>query len=812
MNRNRKNNTSKRKNIILKTTAIALSAVLGTGSVLPVLAADTDILKDENVYVTLMEDGSVSNVYVVNEFTSVSDSEVTDYGNYNSVKNLTTDSEIAQNGDEVSVDVTKGKFYYQGNMETKDIPWNISISYKLDGKEISASELAGQSGHLEIEIKTSENKNCDSTFFENYLLQATVVLNTELCSNIEADGATAGNVGTDRQLLYNIMADQEKDIKIEADVEDFEMDGITFKGVPMGFDIDKDSIDTDGLKDKTKDIRDAAREFDDGAKDLKDGTKEALDGSEQLSDGAGKLVSGVDTLIEGGNTLNFGSQSLLSGAVDLQSGIKQYTTGTASLIAGMKQYIKGTGQLSAGAKQLEDLEKLGDVTTAVTKLASAVNTNASGKDLTTGSAKLVGGLTEIKKQVDALAVSTSAQQLKALVQGLNEAKTSLDILSSQTSQLAQLVSADAQAAQAVSQSHSAVMASLNEQVNAANQQIAASGADIAAGVNEQIGQVNEQISEKNTQLSSSAQSVNSQIDTAIAAVNAATENGAIDGAQASGIIGQLEASRVSVEGIGNVEEVSAPDTSGITISMPTEDQSTRGAAAQLTGSVDTISGAAEQYQTASGEFAEKAGQINVSDDTENMLGQLQIGIDASLQGATELQAGIAQVASGLTELQKATEKFPEAAKGIEALNSGFKKLQKNNKKLLSGADQLSVSAVSLRKGASSLVSGVSQVSGGITSAVGGMGLLKTGTDTLKTGSNSLSEGLKSLDDGTAELKDGTAEFKEKTSDIDDQIDEEIDDMLNEISGSDYTPVSFVSADNTDIGLVQFAIRTDDINK
>ena len=69
-----------------------------------------------------------------------------------------------------------------------------------------------------------------------------------------------------------------------------------------------------------------------------------------------------------------------------------------------------------------------------------------------------------------------------------------------------------------------------------------------------------------------------------------------------------------------------------------------------------------------------------------------------------------------------------------------------------------------------------------------------------------------MDDGTAELKDGTAEFKEKTSDIDDQIDEEIDDMLNEISGSDYTPVSFVSADNTDIGLVQFAIRTDDIKK
>ena len=31
-----------------------------------------------------------------------------------------------------------------------------------------------------------------------------------------------------------------------------------------------------------------------------------------------------------------------------------------------------------------------------------------------------------------------------------------------------------------------------------------------------------------------------------------------------------------------------------------------------------------------------------------------------------------------------------------------------------------------------------------------------------------------------------------------------------MSGSDYEPVSFISTENTDIGLVQFAIRTSDI--
>ena len=89
---------------------------------------------------------------------------------------------------------------------------------------------------------------------------------------------------------------------------------------------------------------------------------------------------------------------------------------------------------------------------------------------------------------------------------------------------------------------------------------------------------------------------------------------------------------------------------------------------------------------------------------------------------------------------------------------------------------------------------------------------RQGADSLKSGSSDLTDGLKKLDDGAGELKDGTKEFKEKTSDIDQQIDDEIDEMLNKISGSDYTPVSFVSEDNKNIGLVQFAIRTDDIKK
>ena len=88
--------------------------------------------------------------------------------------------------------------------------------------------------------------------------------------------------------------------------------------------------------------------------------------------------------------------------------------------------------------------------------------------------------------------------------------------------------------------------------------------------------------------------------------------------------------------------------------------------------------------------------------------------------------------------------------------------------------------------------------------------LYDGTVELYDGVAELMDGVAELKDGTAELKDGTLEFVDKTSDIDEQIDEEIDKALDEITGSDFEQMSFVSAKNTNVGLVQFAIQTDAI--
>ena len=186
-----------------KTIAAALCVALSAEAVVPAFAAGAIEDKDENVYVNLNQDGSVSGIYVVNEYTLGADTEIVDYGDYSAVKNLSTEDEILLEDGKVTVNAAKGKFLYQGDMADTTLPWLIDISYTLDGKEITAEELPGKSGALKISVSVKDNPASDDEFFDNYLMQATVTLDTEKCSNIRADGATEANVGKDRQILYN---------------------------------------------------------------------------------------------------------------------------------------------------------------------------------------------------------------------------------------------------------------------------------------------------------------------------------------------------------------------------------------------------------------------------------------------------------------------------------------------------------------------------------------------------------------------------------------------------------------------------------
>lgn len=277
--------------------------------------------KEEVVYANMDGAGNVNDVYVVNIFNG---GNITDYGRYASVKILNTTDKINQKGDGITISSNADKVYYEGALKNAALPWNIDISYTLDGKKVTADELAGQSGKLEMKISIRQNTACDSTFFDHYALQTEVTLDTGECGNIVADGATIADVGRDKQISYILMPGNEKDYTIVTDVTDFKMDAIAFNGLRMGMSID---IDDNALLDKVSEIEDAASDLNGGASSLASGATSIASGTFDLSGATGTIASGATDLTTGMESLQIGLKTAQSGLDALN---KQSSTLTGS--------------------------------------------------------------------------------------------------------------------------------------------------------------------------------------------------------------------------------------------------------------------------------------------------------------------------------------------------------------------------------------------------------------------------------------------------------------------------------------------------
>lgn len=79
------------------------------------------------------------------------------------------------------------------------------------------------------------------------------------------------------------------------------------------------------------------------------------------------------------------------------------------------------------------------------------------------------------------------------------------------------------------------------------------------------------------------------------------------------------------------------------------------------------------------------------------------------------------------------------------------------------------------------------------------------------GLSDYTSGVSDLLDGAQEMKNGTGEFRSETANINDTINEKIDEMIADKTGSGVSVSSFVDPRNTDIENVQFVITTPSIH-
>ena len=313
--------------------------------------------KNEIVYAKLAADGNIDGVYVVNHFEVEQGGSITDYGDYQSVQNLSESEPIEQNEDAVSFRAQEGDFYYQGNLKARDLPWIVEIGYELDGSDISPQDLAGKSGEMEIHIRTKQNTAVNSAFYDHYMMQITLTMATDKSSNISAPGATVAYAGNNTILSYTVMPKKNADFRVKADINDFTMSGIELSGIPFSMSVELP--DLDGMLGDFNKLPEAIADLNDGVEKLSEGTKGLKKGADELKNGSGGFREGLSKLQKNSSQITGASSQIKEALTTISAALKNSSGGAdmgdlAQLPPALKELSQGLKGISGGLNELKN--------------------------------------------------------------------------------------------------------------------------------------------------------------------------------------------------------------------------------------------------------------------------------------------------------------------------------------------------------------------------------------------------------------------------------------------------------------------------
>ena len=311
-----------------RVTASVLTAALlctSAGSV-PVYGAPAGADVDETMYVNLDYYGKTTKVNVVKGVNLNGLGEITDYGNYINVENMSTSDAPVLGDGSVTWNLPEGqngRFYYKCTMDNEQVvlPWDFDVSYKLNGVPTDGDKLAGAGGLIEINVKATPNDNANLYYRNNMMLMVTVPVDMSKCYSVDADGAQIQSLGSTTAAVFSALPGEEGDYTVRIGTDSFETTGVIMAMAPGTID------DLNHIKD---------------LKEAKDTWKDAGDA---LYDSLEQMAKSVESMRDGINQVQ-------SGVSSAESARQKWSANKDSILAGNDQTIES---LTALSQQLETL-------------------------------------------------------------------------------------------------------------------------------------------------------------------------------------------------------------------------------------------------------------------------------------------------------------------------------------------------------------------------------------------------------------------------------------------------------------------------
>lgn len=751
----------------------------GMSAMMAVMLPATSVLaavpeKEQTVYVNADENGNSQDVIVSNWLKNQgNEQELTDKTNLTDIQNVKGDETFEQKSDGTIVwNTDGGDIYYQGKTQ-EELPVSVKLTYYLDGKEISAKDLAGKSGKLKIRIdyenKSKEVKEIQGKQEEictPFMMMTAMILPAETFSNVEitngqiiSDGNNDIAVGVGFPGLAESLKLQDveelKDVdfpdyaELTADVKDFSL-AMTATVATTGLldDLDLANVNsTEDLKEQMETLADSSQALVKGSSELQSGIATLdssadtfVSGLTKVDDGTAALKNGIDTmnskkgeLLDGVTKLTDGMKALQNGSAGLQDGVAAYTDGASQLGAGIAQTAEGAAALNQGIQELNDKKTV--LTDGAAKLAKGAS------DLNAGAGSLASGVQEYTAGVGKLHAGISALDEKVAggAGQLAGAEQAMGTIVSGAKDLISGAGALKQGMEGAAGSIGAVGTQVGSYANAAAKESELTSQAIAVIQNYINAQGQPKIS---------AEDINNQANAAVAAENASVN------AQANAQMQEKVSAALAAAGV-SAEQQSAVMSAlgGISVGVQT---SANISVPQTTSDADTIA------QLNSIKQGMEAGKVAFSSETlvgmKQQLDAMGAQCNTAAQGAASLQTGVTEFAAAAEPMKDLSGMMQELAKATGQLKQGSTALYSKNEELNNGAASLSAGAGELNNGMTTLSGGTQQVSAGISKLAEGSNQLAVGTAQLKTGSETLLSNSTALNQGASQLNVGAGQL------------------------------------------------------
>lgn len=414
----------------MRMMAMGMTAILAFGMVSSDLQAVPPQVKvDESVYVNLDHYGAVEEVNIVKGCMLNGNTTFVDYGSYETVVNMSNHAVPLVENEKVTWDLgdqQEERFYFECRTQelSQELPWTLDVTYKLNGKECRAEELAGASGMVTMLIDVQANEKAPEYYKNNMILTVATLVDMDQDNySLEAPGSQLQTLGTKKAVLFMALPGEDGTFRIDIGSNSFESIGLMFMMVPATLSSLDRLADIREVKDKVRDSMDAMSDSADvildnlsamkgSLEETQKGLKKAQEAKAVYDAGEGQVKSDADAAIQSldgiQNSLILLSAQTAIEKADYTDAMERLETIRQSVYE-MDKYLKDMEDASkdlqgsidelrqAMKSAASDAEKLEDAEKTLKKLA--------GNDLATAGDVVVG--TEVSQLGQLLAAISS---------------------------------------------------------------------------------------------------------------------------------------------------------------------------------------------------------------------------------------------------------------------------------------------------------------------------------------------------------------------------------------------------------------------